>query len=208
MVLCLVARKSISKSVEATVLLKSRRRCCICFGLDRDTLLKSGQIAHLDKNRDNNTESNLAFLCFHHHDEYDSISYQRKNFTIEEVKEFRKELYILIDIGLSQKVHFGEITIPPSDPYAGTWMRVGTGSDNAEITLTPLPDSWEHAVQYFVMGMALWGGERPQGPNIGTIEFVGTMSNDLSIIYERYVSNNKFVSTRLYFDGYGGLKVN
>lgn len=54
---------------------------------------KSGQIAHLDRDSNNASEDKLAFLCLHHHDEYDSPSSQRKGFTIGEVKSFRKELY-------------------------------------------------------------------------------------------------------------------
>lgn len=86
-------RKQIPKSIEAEVLVKSRRRCCICFGLNRDEDVKKGQVAHLDKNSSNNAYDNLAFLCFHHHDEYDSKTSQSKNLTIPEVKKYRNELY-------------------------------------------------------------------------------------------------------------------
>ena len=81
-----MSRKFVSHEVQASVLVKSRRRCCICFGLNRDAALKSGQIAHLDKDSSNHSEENLVFLCFHHHDEYDSTSSQRKNLTLGEVK--------------------------------------------------------------------------------------------------------------------------
>ena len=50
------------------MLLKSRRRCCICFGLNRDLRLKPGQIAHLNQRNDDNREDNLAYLCLEHHD--------------------------------------------------------------------------------------------------------------------------------------------
>ena len=152
-----MARKPLPKAIETAILLRSRRRCCICFGLDRDTRLAVGQIAHLDRNNANHAESNLAFLCFAHHDEYDSKSSQRKNFTIGEVKEFREELYTTINKAFAQPVHFGEILVSPTDPFAGSYIRIGTGSDSAEITLTPLPDSYEGQVQYYVTGLALWG---------------------------------------------------
>jgi len=87
-----MTRKPINKDVEADVLVESRRRCCICYSLNRDLNVKSGQIAHLDKDNTNNNYDNLAFLCFDHHDQYDSKTSQSKNFTIKEVKRYREEL--------------------------------------------------------------------------------------------------------------------
>ncbi len=87
-----MTRKSVNKDIEADVLVESRRRCCICYGLNRDLSVKAGQIAHLDKDNTNNSYDNLAFLCFEHHDQYDSVTSQSKNFTIKEVKRYRDEL--------------------------------------------------------------------------------------------------------------------
>jgi len=56
-----------SADVETKVLLKSKRRCCLCFGLNNDDAEKQGQIAHIDGNRSNSKEDNLAFLCMRHH---------------------------------------------------------------------------------------------------------------------------------------------
>jgi DNA-binding transcriptional ArsR family regulator len=86
-------RKKTNPETEAAVLTRSRRRCCICFGLHRDVEVKAGQIAHLDGDRSNGSEDNLAFLCLVHHDEYDSRTSQSKNLTIDEVKAYRRELY-------------------------------------------------------------------------------------------------------------------
>jgi hypothetical protein len=202
-----MVRKPLPKNIETTVLIRSRRRCCICFGLDRDTRLKSGQIAHLDKNSGNHAEANLAFLCFDHHDEYDSISSQRKNFTIGEVKAFREELRATINKAFTQKVHFGEITTSPTDPYAGSYIRIDSGTDSAELNMTPLPDGYEGDVRYFISGLAIWGAERPSGPNLGTIEFVGTMDHSQEIIYYRNRLDEKSVSTKMQFFGNGELKV-
>jgi len=88
-----MARKRTSSTTEADVLCNSRRRCCICFGLNRDVRIKSGQIAHLDKDSSNDAYDNLAFLCLEHHDAYDSSTSQSKNFTKAEVKQYRDELY-------------------------------------------------------------------------------------------------------------------
>src|SRR5687768_11826890 len=85
-------RAKLTKDLEAQVLLASRRRCCLCYGLTRDSEIKRGQIAHLDHNPSNNNADNLAFLCFDHHDEYDARRSQSKGFTVTEVKVFRAEL--------------------------------------------------------------------------------------------------------------------
>ena len=86
-------RKKIPKNIETEVLTKSRRRCCICFGINNDLDEKIGQIGHLDENRENNKFENLAWLCLVHHSLYDSTTSQHKNYTIQEVKEYRAKLY-------------------------------------------------------------------------------------------------------------------
>lgn len=100
-----MARKPISADVQANVLVRSRRRCCICYGLNRDISIKQGQIAHLDQNAANAAEDNLAFMCLPHHDEYDSRTRQSKNLSQAEVLTYRDELHRdivgLLDEGLS-----------------------------------------------------------------------------------------------------------
>jgi hypothetical protein len=86
-------RKRVADAIQAEVLVKSRRRCCVCYGLKRDLKIKQGQIAHLDQNSANNIESNLAFLCFDHHDQFDSTTSQSKNLTAKEVITYKRELY-------------------------------------------------------------------------------------------------------------------
>lgn len=73
--------------------LKCRRRCCICFGLNRDSALKKGQFAHLDRDPTNNSEDNVIFLCLDHHDEYDGKTSQSASITKKEVSRYRDELY-------------------------------------------------------------------------------------------------------------------
>src|ERR1700730_7138429 len=86
-------RRRVSDSTQAEVLVKSRRRCCVCFGLSRDDKVKHGQIAHLDQDRTNSSEDNLAFLCLEHHDQFDSKTSQSKNLTRVELERYRAELY-------------------------------------------------------------------------------------------------------------------
>jgi len=90
-------------TVETKVLLKSGRRCCICFGLHGDLECKRGQIAHLDHNHDNNDDDNLAFLCLEHHDEYDTRTSQSKGWTIKEARQYRAMLYEAIEELRSKK---------------------------------------------------------------------------------------------------------
>jgi hypothetical protein len=85
--------------VEAAVLIKSARRCPLCFHLHGDLTQKAGQVAHLDDDRSNGKEDNLAWMCMPHHSNYDSSTSQHKNYTIEEVRQLRASLYEAIARG-------------------------------------------------------------------------------------------------------------
>ena len=172
-----MSRNSASERVQTNVLLKSRRRCSICFGLNRDTAIKQGQIAHIDKNPANNEEGNLVFLCFDHHDQYDSTTRQGKNLTSREVKEFRQELLIAIDAAFGNKVLFGEAKTKGAGDVSGHYIRDGE-FDSAEVKVNRLRDG-----RYHVEGFALWGKTRKYGPNIGELSFVGDLMED-TIKYE------------------------
>lgn len=167
-----MTRKSISPRTQASVLLKSRRRCCICFGLNRDTSIKQGQIAHLDGNNSNNKESNLAFLCFDHHDQYDSTTRQSKNFTPIEVIQFREELIKSIEMAFSSQVTFGEASTFAPDEVSGHYIRDGE-YESAELKIQRLPDG-----KYHVEGLALWGLTREHGPNLGDLDFIADYIED------------------------------
>ena len=91
-----MARKPVTPSTENDVLLRSRRRCAICFGLHRNTEVHTGQIAHLDQDNTNAKFENLVFLCLKHHAEYDGKTRQSKGLTKGEVKRFREELYAFV----------------------------------------------------------------------------------------------------------------
>jgi hypothetical protein len=80
-------------STEAEVLRKSARRCMLCFHLNGDLREKHGQVAHLDRDPNNNAPENLAFMCLEHHSLYDSTTSQHKNYSITEIKHERSRLY-------------------------------------------------------------------------------------------------------------------
>lgn len=88
-------RPRIPAAIESMVLRSSKRNCALCFGLKNDLTQKPGQIAHLNKDRTDNRFENLAWLCFEHHDSYDSTTSQSKNYTLHEVKAYRDQLYSL-----------------------------------------------------------------------------------------------------------------
>jgi len=91
--LIMAKRKNIPGPTEVEVLLRSARRCCVCFGLNRDLDEKRGQVSHLDRNPSNIDLENLVFLCLPHQDQYDTRTSQSKGLTIAEVKEYRSRLH-------------------------------------------------------------------------------------------------------------------
>jgi hypothetical protein len=95
-------RKKTTSQVETDVLVSSRRRCALCWGLSQDLNVKQGQIAHLDQDPSNSVADNLAFLCFNHHDDYDARRSQSKGFTISEVKCYRDQLYRIFQSTLNE----------------------------------------------------------------------------------------------------------
>lgn len=88
-----MSRPTIPKPIETQILTLSKRRCCLCSGIKNNYDERKGQIAHLDKNPKNNKIDNLAWLCLDHHTEFDSTTSQHKNYTRNEVKKHRLELY-------------------------------------------------------------------------------------------------------------------
>jgi TolA-binding protein len=88
-----VPRKKTPVDTEKQVLVDSRRRCALCFGLNNDFKEKKGQIGHANHNSEDNRLVNLVWLCFEHHIQFDSTSSQAKNYTRKELLEYRKRLY-------------------------------------------------------------------------------------------------------------------
>lgn len=95
-------RKRVRPQVESEVLVESRRRCALCFGLEQDSRRKSGQIAHVDRDSSNGAKENLAYLCLEHHNEYDSRQSQAKSFTPAELTRYRGELLAAVEAGKLQ----------------------------------------------------------------------------------------------------------
>lgn len=85
-------RPPLPKEIETEVLIRSRRRCCLCVFLRGDLTVKRIQIAHIDHNNSNNNSENLVALCQEHHDDYDSKRSQTKSLTASEIKHYRSQL--------------------------------------------------------------------------------------------------------------------
>lgn len=103
-------RKRTHSGTETAVLAKSARRCALCFHLSGDISEKLGQIAHLDGDRTNNSEDNLAWMCLPHHSLFDSKTSQHKNYTMHEIKNARARLYALVAGGN----HMSTVTARPN----------------------------------------------------------------------------------------------
>lgn len=86
-------RVKILPEVREEVLMRCRRRCCVCFGLRGDLGIKDGQLAHLDQNRVNPKIENLAFLCLECHKQFDTKGNRVLGFTPAEVRHYRDLLH-------------------------------------------------------------------------------------------------------------------
>jgi len=64
-----------------------------------DASEQKGQLAHLDKDRSNNTIDNFVYLCIPHHDTYDSTTSQSKNLTEHEVRLHQAKLHQAVEQG-------------------------------------------------------------------------------------------------------------
>lgn len=93
----MATRKKPIQEVETEILVRSRRRCALCFGLRGDLEEKRGQMAHVDRNPTNSAVENLCYLCLEHHDLYDSGHSQSKGFTPAELRHYREALYTHIE---------------------------------------------------------------------------------------------------------------
>jgi len=180
-----IARRRLSREAEDTVLLLCRRRCCICYGLNRDTGIKQGQIAHVDRDPANDDLDNLAFMCLDHHDQYDARAKQSKNLTMSEVRHFRRELHEAIDRAWKEPVRIGAIEVGPIANAVGHYVREGE-FENAELDVAYLGKR-----RLRVRGFAFWGTTRQSGPNIGELDFEAELEND-KLVFTDSVSGGNY----------------
>jgi hypothetical protein len=195
-----MVRKAIPQETQGEVLAACRRRCAICFGLNRDTGIKPGQIAHLDRDAANPSVDNLVFLCLEHHDQFDRRTSQSKGLTSVEVRRFRQELIAAIEHTWRQPITFGSVEVPPTDAVSGRWVH-GDDVDSAEIEAERMPNN-----RVRVRGFALHGKTRDIGPNIGELDFEGDLiDHAVTFVAERppgqrYTLRLRFLGDRVIAD--------
>ena len=171
------SRPRLSSSLEEQILTASRRRCALCFGLHRDTTIKKGQIAHLDRDSQNSHVDNLVFLCLNHHDEYDSTSRQAKGLTPVELRRYRTELYASITAEWSKPAPFTPPSPDPLAAVAGHYI-LEAPSSSAELQLSYLGNG---VVQ--VSGLALWSGA--SSAHTGSVDFAADVRNNRLFFADR-----------------------
>lgn len=81
-----MANKSkIPKDIEAKVIFKSDRTCCVCHELGR-----KWQINHINRNNKDHREENLCILCLECHDEFHSKSAISRGLSEGAVRQYKK----------------------------------------------------------------------------------------------------------------------
>jgi hypothetical protein len=155
-------RTKIPLEIETDVITSSRRRCCICYALHGDEAEKKGQIAHLDHNPSNNAIDNLAFLCFDHHDQYDSRTKQSKGLTIKEVKRYRDQLrtFVAKKLPLSDADIVASLTFSLDRPAFRTPFR-------SESSLPRFRTALSEAIETLNTGKTSEGVQLPSKNQIG-----------------------------------------
>jgi len=175
----LAMRPKVPSNIEGQLLLGCRRRCAICYGLDRDSREKHGQIAHLDHNPSNNKIENLAFLCLEHHDQYDVVPSQSKRLTKTEVMVFKAELEDDLAAALAAPFVLNARLGLDFDTEPGGWAGVYRAEAGEAVAELEVQD--DGAGHYGVKGIAFHGIRRALGPNIGELEAVGQVEGDCLI---------------------------
>ncbi len=110
-----MSRKHVSQEIRAEVMIRSRRRCAMCFGLHRDCAEKRGQVAHIDRDSENDHIQNLIYLCLFHHDAYDTSTKQSAGFTPSEVRAYCAELYAFVANTFPSAVEGSSVTFMRSE---------------------------------------------------------------------------------------------
>jgi len=184
-------RKKIPTQIETQVLLQCRRRCCICYGLEKDDNIKKGQIAHINNNKNDNRLDNLVFLCLQHHDEYDSTTSQSKNLTSNEIREFRKELQNEIDKIWKEPIKIGnQVNSGIKKSISGRYIREGQ-NEQAELEIIYIGNN-----RIKVSGLSFWGIKNEFGPNIGQLDFECDLIKN-NAVYSQKLDNKLY---RIYME--------
>lgn len=139
-----MARAKATLAVETELLVRSRRWCALCFGLSFLRGPRKGQIAHVDRDSSNSEFGNLCWLCFEHHDEYDSQTSQSKRFTPAELRRHRDDLYQFLDTQRVQLVAPAYISLSPEAVVLAELLNSRSRSGrklDSQIRIDALPEA-------------------------------------------------------------------
>lgn len=170
-------RKKPTDNTTTELLGKCRRRCCMCFSLDRDTRQKNGQIAHIDRVSSNSSIDNLAYLCLEHHNAYDSKMSQSKNYTPHELLSYKAELENYIFTEWNKPILNSEISV---DVFSGKYSHSRENA-SADVEIKYIGGN---VLQ--IQGMAFWGTESEFGPNIGELDCIAVLDGNKAIFKDKF----------------------
>lgn len=163
---------------------KCRRRCCMCFSLQRDARLKQGQIAHIDRIKSNSSLDNLAFLCLEHHDDYDTKRSQSKNYTPIELSKYKEEL---------EKYIFDEWNKPLLNSDFKVDVFSGKYSHSRKNATADLNIKYVGANILKVQGMSFHGTENEYGPNMGEVDCIAIIEDNKATFREKYHDGEEYL---------------
>lgn len=184
-------RKAIPTNIVDSLFALCRRRCCMCYSLERDNKIKHVQIAHIDRDASNNAIENLAALCLEHHNQYDSVMRQSKNYAPGELQRYKLELETYIDIEWNKPMPLNDKI--STDIFSGFYSY---SSYDREANLD---------IQYVggnilkVSGLALYGTETKKAPHTGDLDFVVTLNGTKAVFEDEY--NNQLCGIEIIFLG-------
>jgi hypothetical protein len=152
----------------------------MCFALGRDARQKQGQVAHIDRNSDNSAIENLAYLCLTHHDHYDTVSRQSKNYLPSELRAYKEELERYIASEWNKPIISENSYI---DVFSGSYH---SESENSEANLQ-IKYVGENIVQ--ITGMAFYGTKSEYGPNMGELDCIAQITGNKAIFVDKVYDN-------------------
>ena len=88
----MATREPVKQNVRDELLVRCRRRCCLCFFDKGELEPKLLQLAHIDRNSANSDEKNLACLCTPCHEEYDAKHNNVFGYTPEYLRRAKEAL--------------------------------------------------------------------------------------------------------------------
>lgn len=142
-----------SRAAEDAVLIKCRRRCCLCVYFNGDHRRRNGQLAHMNKDRSSPREEDLVFLCTDiHHNEFDSVTRQCKNVTQGELRHYKAKLEDAVangELGLQEAC--------PGEPVGLRFAAIEVADESSWFEMS------EHNGEDFTLFTHAWRGASGEG---------------------------------------------